>query len=58
MKVMGYFLFLDAVEVRPSVILISVHLHIVHLHIENTTRSRIMLASLHGGTAAIRRAVQ
>src|SRR2546425_12026505 len=34
MNVMGYSLFLDAVEARPSVTSIS-----VHLHIENTTLS-------------------
>jgi hypothetical protein len=34
MNVLGYSLFLDAVEARPSVTSIS-----VHLHIENTTGS-------------------
>src|SRR6266446_4662002 len=38
MKVMGYSLFLDAVEARPSVTSIS-----VHLHIENTTDTVIPL---------------
>src|SRR2546425_12882127 len=36
MNVMGYSLFLDAVEARPSVTSIS-----VHLHIENTTANSI-----------------
>src|SRR6266436_5711727 len=38
MKVMGYSLFLDAVEARPRVTSIS-----VHLHIENTTDTVIPL---------------
>jgi hypothetical protein len=54
MKVMGYSLFLDAIEARPSVTSIS-----VHLHIENTIDEFIggvfRAKSDHGHQLAVRR---